>query len=322
MRISVTDRCNLRCPYCLPNELFDSGFTFLPHSEVLSFEEITRLTRSFIDLGVEKLRITGGEPLLRRDLPKLLAMLRALSPEIDIALTTNGIRLQKMLPDLVQAGINRVNISLDAVNPAVAQVMAGREHDPEAVWQAALAAREAGLGLKMNMVVKRGVNEGEVQPLAKRCREAGITLRFIEFMDVGTKNQWNREHVVTGREIFEMLGGEGTIETLQPKYIGEVARRYRYRDGSAELGFINSISAPFCGTCNRARISADGTFYTCLFASQGVSLRDWLRTDGVDDTEIKKRLAGHWAIRDDRYSEIRGKEGSATPKPEMWAIGG
>ncbi|MGE9296188.1 MAG: GTP 3',8-cyclase MoaA [Puniceicoccales bacterium] len=316
LRLSVIDRCNLRCQYCLPAELFGEDFKFRPINELLTFDELVAVARAFVGLGVEKLRLTGGEPLLRPKLPDLIARLRGLDPMLDIALTTNGVRLAALAGGLRESGLNRVNVSLDALDPAVAARMAGRKHDPLQVVESVAVAEAAGLGVKLNAVIKRGVNDSEILPLAKLCRERGWTLRFIEYMDVGATNGWRREDVVTGSEIRAMLD---PLVPLPPKSAGDVARVYRYADGSGEVGFIESVSAPFCGGCTRARVSSTGELFTCLFASKGQSLKPWLATG-----ELDAQLARIWSRRADRYSEVRGesqRDKSRAPE-EMWRLGG
>lgn len=323
LRISVTDRCNLRCQYCLPAELFGPDFRFLPRQEILSFEEITRLAGAFLDLGVRRIRITGGEPLLRRDLPVLVRQLRDRDPCLDLAMTTNGGRLGTCAEALAAAGLNRVNVSLDALDPEVAARMAGRPVDPEAVWSNLLKAAQCGLLVKVNTVLKRGVNEDQVLPLATRCRRAGFTLRFIEYMDVGQSNGWNREAVVTGAEILQLLRRHWDLEPAADRTAEETARRFRYTGSGSEVGFINSISEPFCRGCDRARISAEGLLYTCLFAQDGISVKDWIRTEKLDDATLTSRLTALWGRRTDQYSQERKLEGKAAlPRPEMWTIGG
>ena len=324
LRISVTDKCNLRCDYCLPEAVFGPDFRFLPKNQLLSFEEIVRIVGVFAELGVEKIRLTGGEPLLRRELPKLIGQLRKHHPKIDLALTTNGHHLSRDAASLRAHGLDRVNVSLDALDPAVAQQLAGKNADPERTWQNILCARDQGLHPKVNMVVQKGVNESQILPLAERCRTEAIPLRFIEFMDVGTRNQWQLDKVVTGKQIHAALDRAFGLLPEKPNYPGEVARRFRYRDGGGEVGFINSISEPFCAGCTRARISAEGMLYTCLFASTGKDLRAWLRTGAIDDAELSHRLRTLWNLRDDRYSETRHQHipGTVTAKAEMWRLGG
>lgn len=324
LRISVTDRCNLRCQYCMPAELFGEHFKFLPRTEVLSFEEIRELASAFVKVGVRRFRITGGEPLLRRDLPVLVGFLHDIDPSIDIALTTNGFRLVALLPALMQAGLNRVNISMDALDPEVASTLAGRTVDPESTWKAILAARDAGLTTKVNAVIKRDFNEGEILPLVERCRDNAITLRFIEYMDVGTANDWSLDKVVTGREVRERIRERWALVPVEVRDPSETATRFVFEDGSSEVGFIDSVSAPFCRGCNRARISAAGDLYTCLFASTGVSLKNWLREENLSGDDITKRLVSIWNGRHDRYSEKRYDASAAAnrQRPEMWTVGG
>jgi len=322
LRISVTDRCNFRCVYCMPREFFGRDHAFLPRAELLTFEEIARLVRIFAGLGVEKVRLTGGEPLVRRELPSLVEMLSVIPGVSDLTLTTNGVLLAEHAADLARAGLGRVTISLDAdddetfmrMNDAgvpVARVLAGIE-----------AAEAAGLGpIKVNMVVKRGWNEHAVLPMARRFRGTGRVLRFIEYMDVGHSNGWRLDEVVSADEILRLIAAEFAIEPMAPTHPGEVAERYRYADGEGEIGVIASVSRPFCGDCSRARLSADGQLYTCLFATSGHDLRGLLR-DGATDAEIKADLRRVWAIRDDRYSEIRSAETADLPKVEMSYIGG
>jgi cyclic pyranopterin phosphate synthase len=322
LRISVTDRCNFRCVYCMPRTVFGPDHAFLPRDEILSFEEIARLTRTFTRLGVEKVRLTGGEPLVRRELTTLVAMLAAVSGVRDLTLTTNGVLLPQHAGALAAAGLHRVTISLDAddddtfarMNDArvpVARVMAGIE-----------AAEAAGLGpIKVNMVVKRGWNEHAILPMARRFRGTGRILRFIEFMDVGHTNGWRLDDVVSADEILATVGAEFPLEPMPPTHPGEVAERYRYRDGSGEIGVIASVSRPFCGDCSRARISADGRLYTCLFATGGHDLRAILRAEATDE-ELEAALRQAWTARDDRYSELRSAETVDLPKVEMSFIGG
>lgn len=324
LRISVTDRCNLRCQYCMPAEIFGKDFQFLPRSGILSFEEIAQLMEVFISLGVGRIRITGGEPLLRRDLPVLIKQLRTLDQTLDIALTTNGTALGKLALPLREAGLNRVNVSLDAIDDEIAAIMAGQRVDTKQIWANILQARESGLGVKVNCVLKRGVNEHQAIPLAERCREHGVTLRFIEYMDVGETNQWKSLEVVTGQEVMDQLSERWPLRPVKEQEQWETARRYTYADGAAEVGFINSISEPFCRGCDRARISAEGKLYTCLFAEQGVSLRDWIRDEELSPDDLYERLAALWLRREDRYSEIRGSTSPAPTgeRPEMWKLGG
>ncbi|WP_309400345.1 GTP 3',8-cyclase MoaA [Cerasicoccus maritimus] len=321
LRLSVIDRCNLRCQYCLPAELFGEDFRFRPIRELLSYDELATVAAAFVELGVEKIRLTGGEPLLRPGIVEFVARLSEAHPVVDLALTTNGLRLAAVVDDLKQAGLSRVNVSLDALDPLVAEKMAGRSYSPDVVLRAAESARDAGLEVKLNAVIKRGVNDSEVLPLARMARDRGFVLRFIEYMDVGATNGWTAQDVLTGAEIREELGMLSALEPLAPKTFGEVARRYRYQDNGLEVGFIESISKPFCGSCTRARVSADGELFTCLFANHGVSLRPHLATPSLS-TAIREL----WLKRKDNYSEERqvkphGKAPGEAPA-EMWRLGG
>lgn len=324
LRLSITDRCNLRCRYCMPAEVYGPDFTFLPRSEVLTYEEMASLVRAFTTVGVRRVRITGGEPLLRRDLSSLVRLLAAIDPPLDLSLTTNGIRLGAMAAELREAGLRRINVSLDGLDPRVASDVAGRPVDPERIWEHILQARDFGLKVKVNAVLRPGLNESEALPLAQRCREAGLELRFIEYMDVGKTNGWQPEDVVTGAKILAALSRQWKLVPAPDPDPHETARRYVYTDKALEVGFINSISEPFCGGCDRARISASGTLYTCLFADTGVSLKAWLREEGLGEAAIAERLARHWGQRTDRYSELREAGGAVKPaqRPEMWSLGG
>ena len=305
LRVSVTDRCNFRCPYCMPREIFGPGYEFLPRSAILSFEEIVRLARLFGQLGLRKLRLTGGEPTVRAELPTLIAMLREALPDVDLALTTNGSRLTSLAPALKAAGLDRVTVSLDSVDPEICREMNGVDFPPERVLAGIDAAAAAGLGpIKINAVVKRGVNDQGLVEMARHFRGTGHIVRFIEFMDVGATNGWLLDDVVPAREIIGRLEQEAELEPVEAAYRGEVARRWRWRDGSGEVGVITSVTEPFCGDCTRARLSAEGSLYTCLFASAGHDLRGPLR-DGADDDELLQRIAGIWTEREDRYSELR-----------------
>jgi cyclic pyranopterin phosphate synthase len=327
LRLSVTDRCNFRCPYCMPAEVFGERYRFLPRPEILSFEELVRLTRLFVELGARKIRLTGGEPLLRSELPALVARLAAIPGALDLALTTNGVLLDGLADDLARAGLRRVTVSLDSHDDVVFRRMSGgRSVGPERVWAGIEAAERAGLApVKVNCVVQRGVNDAGIVELARRFQGTGRVLRFIEFMDVGTRNGWNLEQVVTAREIVERIDAELPLEPLEPAYRGEVARRWRYRDGSGEIGVIASVSQPFCGDCTRARLSAEGRLVTCLFAAGGVDLKGPLRA-GASDAELLARIAGTWTRRADRYSELRTAEtrprDDAATKLEMYQLGG
>ena len=321
LRISVTDRCNFRCVYCMPKEVFGRDFQFLTREELLSFEEIERLARAFHRHGVRKIRLTGGEPLVRREVEKLVAMLAKL-PGIDLTMTTNGLLLPQKAEALKAAGLNRITVSLDSLDKAVFQAMNDVGATVEAVLQGIGAAEQAGLHpIKVNMVVKRGVNEASVLPMARYFRERGHILRFIEFMDVGHTNGWRLDDVVPATEIVAGIGAEFPLEPTEPNYQGEVANRYRYRDGGGEVGLIASVTQPFCRDCSRARLSADGMLYTCLFAVKGHDLRSLLRA-GASDEEIYEAIGAVWRVRTDRYSEIRSAETVDLPKVEMSYIGG
>jgi cyclic pyranopterin phosphate synthase len=321
LRISVTDRCNFRCVYCMPKEIFGSDYPYLPHSQVLTFEEITRLARVFVARGVKKIRLTGGEPLVRRNLNLLVAMLAEI-PGLDLTLTTNGALLAKQARALKDAGLRRVSVSLDSLDDAVFKVMNDVDFPVERILEGMDAAASVGLGpIKVNMVVKRGLNESSILPMARFFREKGYILRFIEYMDVGHTNGWRMDDVVSASEIINLINAEMPLEPLEPNYRGEVAERWRYRDGDGEIGVISSVTQAFCRDCNRARLSAEGKVYTCLFAVQGHDLRDLLRR-GATDEEISEAIARIWGKRDDRYSELRSDNTTPLPKVEMSHIGG
>jgi len=327
LRISVTDRCNFRCTYCMPKEIFGPDYAFLPRSEVLTFEEIERLARVFVDLGVEKLRLTGGEPLVRRDLAVLVEMLAALrrpnGERLDLTLTTNGSALRALAGRLAGAGLQRVTVSLDSLDDATFSAMNGVDYPVAKVLDGIAAANEAGLGpIKINMVVRRGINETSVLPMARWARDEGVILRFIEYMDVGHTNGWRLDDVVPAAELVAAVNTEMPIEELPPRYRGEVATRWRYRDGSGEIGLIASVTAPFCGDCTRARLSAEGRLYTCLFTGEGHDLRAVVRDPAASDDTLREAVAAVWRVRDDRYSEDRTEATSNLPRIEMFAMGG
>ena len=324
LRISVMDQCNLRCTYCMPKEVFGADYAFLPHEKLLTFDEIEYLVRIFRTLGVKKIRITGGEPLLRKDLPHLIGRINTIQGIDDIALTTNGILLGTYAQQLKDAGLNRINVSLDSLNPENYGKMNGRNFPVARVLQSIEQAASVGLHIKINMVVQRGVNDEDIVPLAKYCFEKGYTLRFIEFMDVGNTNGWNMEKVVPSSEILETLQDVMPLEPVDPDYIGEVAKRYRYKGTAKEVGFISAITESFCSTCNRARISADGKLFTCLFATNGTDLVDLIRSDSLTEDAMMHFLTNLWDNRRDRYSDQR-MEISKQPskkKIEMSYIGG
>ncbi|HET9591176.1 MAG TPA: GTP 3',8-cyclase MoaA [Anaerolineales bacterium] len=321
LRISVTDRCNFRCVYCMPKEIFGSDYQFLERSQILTFEEIARLVRIFVGHGVRKIRLTGGEPLVRRDLHRLVAMLAGI-PDLDLTLTTNGSLLARQAQALKDAGLKRVSVSLDSLDDAVFKAMNDVDFPVRKVLEGMDAAANAGLmPIKVNMVVKRGLNESSVLPMARYFREKGYILRFIEYMDVGHTNGWRMDDVVPAREIIQMIGAEMPLEPLDPNYPGEVAERWRYKDGSGEIGVVASVTQPFCRDCNRARLSAEGKLYTCLFAVKGHDFRDLMR-GGASDDEISQAIQRIWGKRTDRYSEIRSEKTIALPKVEMSHIGG
>jgi len=321
LRISVTDRCNFRCVYCMPKEVFGRDFQFLDRKSLLTFEEITRVARIFQRLGIEKIRLTGGEPLVRRNLEKLIEQLAAIEG-LDLTLTTNGSLLPQKAAALRLAGLQRVTVSLDSLDDAVFRAMNDVDFPVARVLQGIDAAESAGLTpVKINMVVKRGVNDQSIVPMARFFRERGQILRFIEYMDVGHSNGWKMDQVVTAAEIVSRIDRELPLEPVDPNYRGEVARRWRYRDGSGEIGTIASVTQAFCGDCTRARISAEGQIYTCLFATAGHDLRAQLRA-GASDDAIQQWIEGVWSARADRYSEIRSEHTARTQKIEMSYIGG
>jgi cyclic pyranopterin phosphate synthase len=321
LRISITDKCNFRCVYCMPKEVYGREFHFLGRSELLTFEEIDRLARIFVGLGVRKIRLTGGEPLLRREVERLVAMLATI-PGIDLSLTTNGSLLAGKARALADAGLRRVTVSLDSLDDDVFMTMNDVGFPVSRVMDGIDAAARAGLApVKVNMVVKRGMNEDGVVPMARRFRGTGHVVRFIEYMDVGTTNGWRLDDVVPAAEIVARIDEVFPVEPLEPAYAGEVANRYRYRDGGGEIGIIASVTQPFCRTCTRARVTADGKLYTCLYGTRGHDLRALLRGDGSEE-DVARAIAGIWGARDDRYSELRSEETPGLPRPEMSYIGG
>jgi cyclic pyranopterin phosphate synthase len=325
LRISVTDRCNFRCVYCMPKDVFGREYPFLPHADLLNFEEITRLAQVFKAHGIEKIRLTGGEPLLRRRLERLVEMLAAIGG-LDLTLTTNGALLAKKARELKAAGLHRVSVSLDALDDGIFRAMNDADFPVAKVLEGIDAAAEAGLGpVKINMVVKRGINEHEILPMARHFKGSGHILRFIEYMDVGHTNGWRMDDVVPSAEVLRIVGGALPLAPLDPNYVGEVAERWRYTDAgnenAGEIGVISSVTQAFCRDCTRARLSTEGKLYTCLFATQGFDLRALLR-DGSSDERISDAIAAIWLQRADRYSEIRSEHTSALPKIEMSYIGG
>ncbi|MCK6534369.1 MAG: GTP 3',8-cyclase MoaA [Polyangiaceae bacterium] len=321
LRLSVTDRCNFRCRYCMPKEHFGPGFRFLPRADLLRFEEIARVARVFASLGVKKLRLTGGEPLLRSDLPDLVAQLATIEG-VDLALTTNGSLLEARADELVRAGLRRVTVSLDSLDEAIFRQMTDAALAPTQVLAGIEAAARAGLRpVKVNCVVRRGVNDHGIVDLARHFKGSGHVLRFIELMDVGATNGWRMDQVVSGAEIVEKISRELPLEPDAPSYRGEVAKRWRYADGSGEIGVITSVTSPFCGDCSRARLSAEGSVYTCLFATAGTDLRGPIRA-GATDAELCELIRTVWSRRDDRYSELRSENTQSLRRIEMSYIGG
>jgi len=324
LRISVMDQCNLRCTYCMPKEVFGDDYSFLPPEKLLSFDEIEYLVRIFSSLGVKKIRITGGEPLLRKNLSGLIESILNIQGIEDVALTTNGILLGHYAKQLKEAGLKRVNVSLDSLNPSTYGIMNGRNFPVDRVLKSIEQAYSVGLQIKINMVVQKGVNDKDIVPLAKYCFEKGYTLRFIEFMDVGNTNGWNMDKVVPSKEILNTLQKVMKLEPVDPDYIGEVAKRYRYLNTDKEIGFISSITESFCSTCNRARISSDGKLFTCLFATQGTDLVNLIRKKELSEGDLTQYITGIWNHRGDRYSELRTEisKQRLEKKIEMSYIGG
>jgi cyclic pyranopterin phosphate synthase len=319
LRISVTDRCNFRCVYCMPKEVYGRDHRFLERRELLSFEEITRVARTFVAAGVKKIRITGGEPLVRRDLERLIAQLAEL--DVDLTLTTNGSLLPQKAQALADAGLRRITVSLDALDDAIFRALNDVDFPVERVLEGIEAASAAGLPVKVNAVIKRGVNDDQVVPLAAFFRERGHTLRFIEYMDVGHTNGWRLDEVVPAKEIVGRLDDAFGVEPAEALYRGEVAQRWRYKDGAGEVGVIASVTQPFCGDCTRARLSAEGKLFTCLFAVRGHDLRALIR-GGASDEELEAALRGVWSGRADRYSDLRSAATAGLDKVEMSYIGG
>lgn len=322
LRISVTDRCNFRCTYCMPAEIFGERYQFLPKPQILTFEEITRLVRVIVRLGAVKLRITGGEPLVRKDIEQLIAMLAEVDGVDDMALTTNAYFLPEKVDALKAAGLQRITVSLDSLDDDVFQKMNGGRSSVDKVLQGIEAARQAGYGpIKVNAVVQKGVNDHTIVDLARYFKERGDIVRFIEYMDVGNRNGWELDQVVSAKEIVERIHAEMPLEPIDKNYYGEVAKRYRYQDGGGEIGLITSVTQPFCGACTRMRLSPEGEIFTCLFATKGTSLRDPLR-DGATDDELEQIIRDTWGKRIDRYSELRSSMTKPREKVEMYHIGG
>jgi len=322
LRVSVTDRCNFRCPYCMPRDHFEGQHPFLDREEILHFEEIERLVRLFVALGVVKVRLTGGEPLLRHDLPALVCRLRDIEGLREIALTTNGSLLRDLAKPLREAGLDRITVSLDALDPARFAALSDSGIPVERVLGGLEAARKAGFGpIKLNCVLQRGLNEAEILPLAEFAREQGHLLRFIEFMDVGTGNNWRLERVIPAAEVTRRVATRWPLEPIQKDHPNCVAQHWRYADGRGELGLIASVTEPFCAGCDRARLSAEGRLYTCLFAQEGLDLKAFLRA-GSSDKDLAAVVESRWRRREDRYSELRSEAPVSSPKVEMFRMGG
>jgi len=322
LRVSVTDRCNFRCTYCMPKDVFGADYEFLPHDEVLSFEEIVRMARIFASLGTEKIRLTGGEPLMRKGIERLVAMLREALPAVDLTLTTNGSALKAKARALKAAGLDRVTVSLDSLDDATFRAMNDVDFPVAKVLEGIDAAAAEGLSpVKVNMVVKRGVNDHQVIEMARRFKGTGHIVRFIEFMYVGSTNQWRMDDVIASAQVVHRIAEQFAVDPIGANYPGEVAERWKYRDGSGEFGVISSVTHAFCGTCTRARLSTDGQLFTCLFAHRGYDLKALVRA-GRSDDEIRGAIAAIWEARDDHYSEIRTAETARARKIEMSYIGG
>ena len=321
LRISVTDRCNYRCPYCMPAEVFGDSYAFLPKSQICSFEEIERIARAAVSLGVKKLRLTGGEPLLRAELTKLIVQLAQIDGVEDLSLTTNGHLLAGYAAALKQAGLQRVTVSLDSLDEEIAKTLSGRRFGLAPVLAGIEAAERAGLPIKINCVVKRGVNDHTLLELAEHFRRTDVIVRFIEYMDVGTANGWKMDDVVPAAEVIERIDERFPVEPVAPTYPGEVANRYRYKDGAGEIGVIASVTQPFCGGCTRARLSPEGKLVTCLFARGGTDLLGPMR-DGIGDDALRDLMTSIWIARTDRYSEERTEETTRDDRIEMFHIGG
>ena len=322
LRVSVTDRCNFRCPYCMPAEIYGERYQFLPRNDLLTFEEITRIVNITVGLGVKKVRITGGEPLVRQDVEKLVSMISRINGVEDLAMTTNAYLLSGMAQTLKDAGLHRITVSMDSVDDDVFQRMNGRGFGTAKVMNGIDSAKRAGFNpIKINAVVQKGINDHTLVDLAKWCRDNGHIPRFIEYMDVGTLNEWKLDEVLPAKEIVRIIGEELPVEQLDPAYVGEVARRYRYLDDKGEFGVISSVTQPFCGDCTRLRLSPEGRIVTCLFAETGTDLREPMR-NGATDEQVSDIIQGTWRVREDRYSEERTTMNEPRSKVEMYHIGG
>lgn len=322
LRVSVTDRCNFRCPYCMPAEIYGERYEFLPRNDLLTFEEITRIVKLSTQLGVKKVRLTGGEPLVRQDVVELVSMIANLDGIEDFAMTTNAYLLSGMAESLKKAGLQRITVSLDSIDDEVFKKMNGRGFGTAKVIDGIAAAKEAGLDpIKINAVVQKGINDNTLVELASWCRDNGYTPRFIEYMDVGTLNDWKLDEVLSASDIVKIIEGEFSVTPIESSYRGEVAKRYRYKDGKGEFGVISSVTQPFCGDCTRLRLSPEGQIVTCLFADGGTDLRGPMRSN-IPDEELLNIMSGTWSNREDRYSEIRTSMTSPRKKVEMYHIGG
>jgi len=322
LRISVTDRCNFRCRYCMPEELYGEAFEFLKKDQVLSFEEIIRLSKIFVNLGVNKIRITGGEPLVRKNVSHLIKSLSEIDENLDIAMTTNGYLLSKYASELHDAGLKRLTVSLDSLHNKIFKKMSGKNFDVENVLSGIKKAKSEGFeNIKINTVVRKDVNENSIMDLVDYCRSEGHILRFIEYMDVGTLNSWNKENVVSSNEIKELISEKYNLKSISKNYSSETSDRYTFLDGSGEIGFISSISNPFCSNCTRARITADGKLVTCLFSNKGMNLKALLRSRKSDE-EILFEISNLWSLRDDKYSLERSDNVNVKNKIEMFQTGG
>ncbi len=323
LRVSVTDRCNFRCPYCMPAEVYGERYQFLPKKEILSFEEIARLSGLMVWLGVTKIRLTGGEPLVRTGVPHLVSLLAPIPQLQDLTLTTNGYLLPQQAEALRKAGLRRITISLDSLDEEVFKAMNGRGFSPDRVLEGVRIAQDLGFDpIKINCVVQKGVNDHTILDLARHFKGTGCIVRFIEYMDVGNLNGWKLDEVMPAQDIFEAIDRSMPLEPMDPNYRGEVALRYRYRDGEGEIGIIASVTQPFCGACTRLRLSTDGKLYTCLFSGRGTDLRGPMRS-GASDQGLLELIRSIWAVRDDRYSELRAlATAGSSPKVEMYQIGG
>jgi cyclic pyranopterin phosphate synthase len=322
LRISLTDQCSLRCSYCMPAEVFDGGYDFLTKSQLVRFRELDRIVAAFLRCGVRKVRITGGEPLVRPGVVKFLTGLKRFPGLEDVAMTTNGLRLKALADRLRNTGLRRITVSLDAMDDQLFGHMNGRGRNVAEVIAGIDAAEAAGFPLKINMVVQRGLNESQILPMARYFKRRGIPLRFIEFMDAGNHNHWHAADVVSGQEILKILRTEFELEPVDSNYRGEVAKRYRFMDDRSEIGLITSVSLPFCGDCSRARLSADGKLFTCLFATQGIDIVDRMRRENLDDEALFRLIRNVWIAREDRYSELRSRQPRTEHKIEMSYIGG